>query len=227
MKPRLTPIEGTEPEPSQARAGTSDSVVFNPPDDGSGTTKPSWHARAAGHSQPHDDGQWVPTWVTDIFGADLRSLAALRIVLAVIVLIDLAGRAPNLLAHYTDYGVLPRHILLITSNMWRFSLNLINGTLFAQALLFGITALAAVALLVGYRTRRGSCSWDVGHVGWVVAPHFPEDQTCCGRTLVARSPNGPRETYPGNSGARLSRPCTIPCAIGSRMVRRRENRGGS
>jgi len=98
--------------------------------------------------------RWIPAWVTEIFAADLRSLAALRIVLAVIVLIDLAGRSGNLLAHYTDDGVLPIRILLAEPGMtWRASLNFMSGTLVVQALLFGITALAAAALLVGYRTR--------------------------------------------------------------------------
>jgi hypothetical protein len=34
--------------------------------------------------------------------------------------------------------------------------DLINGTTFVQALLFGVTAIAAVALLIGYRTRLAS-----------------------------------------------------------------------
>ena len=31
--------------------------------------------------------------------------------------------------------------------------------------------------------RRGSCSWDVDHAGWVVMLHSPEDQDFSGRTL--------------------------------------------
>lgn len=93
--------------------------------------------------------------VVELFGADLRSLAALRIVLAVLVLSDLAGRVTDLSAHYTDKGVLPRSVLLEDEvlNRWSFSLSLMNGELFFQALLFIVAALAALALLVGYRTR--------------------------------------------------------------------------
>ncbi|MGB3307129.1 MAG: HTTM domain-containing protein [Thermomicrobiales bacterium] len=89
----------------------------------------------------------------DIFGADLRSLALLRIMLAVIVIMDTIGRGRYLVAHYTDEGVLPRRDLLLTLNQWRWSLNLTNGTAAFQQLLFGITIAGAVALLVGYRTR--------------------------------------------------------------------------
>src|SRR5215218_4228909 len=100
--------------------------------------------------------RWGEAKIVEIFGADLRSLAAFRMVLAGLVLLDLAGRAPDLYAHYTDRGVLPRDIILLQEallNRWQFSLNLMSGELLVQALLFGVAALAALALLVGYRTR--------------------------------------------------------------------------
>src|SRR5829696_6414192 len=97
---------------------------------------------------------WWRTKVIEVFGADLRSLALFRIVLAVLVLADLANRTTDLTAHYTDAGVLPRTALVEQIlSPWAFSLNLMNGELFFQALLFCIAALAALGLLVGYRTR--------------------------------------------------------------------------
>ena len=51
---------------------------------------------------------WGRQKLTEIFGADLRSLAALRIVLALTVLFDLASRATNLAVHYSDGGIFPR-----------------------------------------------------------------------------------------------------------------------
>ena len=48
-----------------------------------------------------------PKW-DQLFGIDLRSLAVLRIGLALLVLTDLFDRLPDLEAHYTDQGVLPR-----------------------------------------------------------------------------------------------------------------------
>jgi hypothetical protein len=65
---------------------------------------------------------WGRAWIDEAFGADLRSLAALRIVLALVVLADLAGRAANLTAHYTDDGVLPRRAALRELNEWQISL---------------------------------------------------------------------------------------------------------
>ena len=47
------------------------------------------------------------TW-RELFTVDLRSLAALRIALAALVLADLLLRWPLLAAHYTDLGVLTR-----------------------------------------------------------------------------------------------------------------------
>jgi hypothetical protein len=46
----------------------------------------------------------VHTKVFEVFGADLRSLALFRIVQALLVLADLANRATDLSAHYTDGG---------------------------------------------------------------------------------------------------------------------------
>src|SRR5215204_3205285 len=92
--------------------------------------------------------------IFEIFGADLRSLAVFRVVLALLVLADLANRATDLNQHYTDAGVLPRTALIEeVLSPWSFSLNLMNGGPYFQALLFGAAALAALGMLVGYRTR--------------------------------------------------------------------------
>jgi hypothetical protein len=32
-------------------------------------------------------------------------------------------------------------------------------------------------------TRRGSCSWDVDHAGWVVTLHSPDEQDFYGKSL--------------------------------------------
>lgn len=91
--------------------------------------------------------------ILDVFGADLRSLALFRIVLAAIVLMDLAARLGDLTVHYTDAGVLPRDVAERGLNDWRWSLNFLSGSLAFQQLVFAATALAALALLLGYRTR--------------------------------------------------------------------------
>src|ERR671912_1451365 len=99
-------------------------------------------------------GRRVRAKIVEIFGADLRSLAVFRIVLALLVLADLANRATDLYQHYADAGVLPRTVLVEeVLSPWVFSLNLMNGGAFFQALLFGGAALAAISMLLGFRTR--------------------------------------------------------------------------
>ena len=89
----------------------------------------------------------------DVLGVDLRSLAALRIVLASIVLMDLVGRGSSLRALYTDEGVYPRQLVLGSLNEWQWSVFLAAGSVALVRLLFVGTAVAALALLLGYRTR--------------------------------------------------------------------------
>lgn len=91
--------------------------------------------------------------VAEIFGADLRSLAALRIVLALIALADLAYRSQQLFVFYSDGGAVPRSVQVDQVYAADFSLNFINGTVAFQAVIFLAAAIAAVAMLVGYRTR--------------------------------------------------------------------------
>lgn len=85
---------------------------------------------------------------------DRRALAALRMSLATLLLVDLALRARNLRAFYTDAGVLPRALLCqrypVACNL---SLHALTPGPWLQAGLFLGAGLAAVALLVGYRTR--------------------------------------------------------------------------
>ena len=97
----------------------------------------------------------------ETFSLDLRSLAAFRIGLAIIVLSDLAIRSTALVAHYTDHGALPRSLaLLMAPSPYAFSFHYYNGSAGGQALLFLIAAAFALALLVGYRTRAATiASW--------------------------------------------------------------------
>src|SRR3989344_4801161 len=74
---------------------------------------------------------------TKIFGFDIRSLALLRISIALIGLTDLALRARDLMAHYSNNGVLGG-----TANLWQF-----------PALIFILTAGFFITLLLGYKTR--------------------------------------------------------------------------
>jgi predicted DCC family thiol-disulfide oxidoreductase YuxK len=103
----------------------------------------------------------MKSYLTRVFGADLRSLAALRIGCAALIILDLLQRSTDLVAHYTDYGVVPRTLVMQhSSSRWYVSLHFMSGVWQMQALLFVLAALAAAALLVGYRTRLASIlSW--------------------------------------------------------------------
>ncbi|HXT20082.1 MAG TPA: HTTM domain-containing protein, partial [Thermoanaerobaculia bacterium] len=93
-------------------------------------------------------------WWRDAVGIDARSLGLFRIGIAAVVLCDLGSRALDLRAHYSDWGLLPRWAAAIwlgrgawlSPFMW-------NGSAWWAALLMAVTAAAALALLVGWRSR--------------------------------------------------------------------------
>jgi hypothetical protein len=105
--------------------------------------------------------------VRRLFAIDPRSLAALRIVLALLLLVDLFSRSTDLVAHYTDLGVLPRpaRISILefreeSSARYWWSLHMANGTGWFQLALFLAAGWFAVWLAIGYRTRLATiASW--------------------------------------------------------------------
>ncbi|MFC4451495.1 HTTM domain-containing protein [Halorussus aquaticus] len=87
------------------------------------------------------------------FGVDPRALAALRVSLGVLLLTDLLLRSRDLVAFYTDAGVLPRSVLREhVGGIAALSLHALSGSAWVQGLLFVLAGAAAAALLVGYRT---------------------------------------------------------------------------
>ncbi len=87
---------------------------------------------------------------------DTRSLAVLRIAIGLLILADLLARSPDLIAHYTEVGVMPHALVMsnpdyLESGTW--SLFLINGDVWTTKILFGITGICAIGLIGGYRTR--------------------------------------------------------------------------
>lgn len=94
------------------------------------------------------------------FSIDARSLAALRVALGLLLLIDLAARAQDLTAHYTDEGIFPRAALLADDaaqvadgRFAAWSLHLFGGDRWSQLTMFLIGGWFAGWLLIGYRTR--------------------------------------------------------------------------
>jgi len=94
----------------------------------------------------------LPAPLRAAFTLDARSLAAARIGLAVLVLVELALRARDLEAHYTDSGVVPRAAILDHPAGLSWSFHALGGSVAFQAALFVVTAACAVALLLGWHT---------------------------------------------------------------------------
>lgn len=88
-----------------------------------------------------------------VFGADLRTLALFRIMLGVYVIVDLCNRWPNLTALYTDQGVLSRVEAIAYNHPVRWSLLYISGAPWVIHALFAVLFVAALCLIIGYRTR--------------------------------------------------------------------------
>ncbi|MGD1951793.1 MAG: DCC1-like thiol-disulfide oxidoreductase family protein [Leptolyngbyaceae cyanobacterium] len=87
------------------------------------------------------------------YGLDLRSLALLRLGLALAILSDLWVRWGNLLSDYSDQGNVPRSLLrdLWLPGYW--SIHALSGSVWWQVGCFAIATLSALLLLIGYRTR--------------------------------------------------------------------------
>ena len=91
-------------------------------------------------------------------GIDPRALGAFRIAVALVLLSDLLiYRLPALRTFYTDDGVLPRATLAeVYPLLERASLYAMSGSARVQTGLLAVAAVAAVCLLVGYRTRASA-----------------------------------------------------------------------
>lgn len=105
-------------------------------------------------SAPQAYARTVTALLERLFSIDTRSLTLFRVGLALLLLADLVTRAPSLEAFYTDLGVMPRSFVIDNlQDVWSFSLHLASGRLYFQAFLFVCAGLAALLLLVGWKTR--------------------------------------------------------------------------
>jgi hypothetical protein len=92
---------------------------------------------------------------------DLRSLGLLRICYGILLLLDLAGRATDLRAHYTDWGIAPRQVVDQLASSWPSPcLHALSGGLTLQIILFALHGVAALALTLGIQVRwAGPICW--------------------------------------------------------------------
>jgi predicted DCC family thiol-disulfide oxidoreductase YuxK len=105
-----------------------------------------------------------PRWLENlesVYGLDARSLALFRVALAIMLLGDLWMRAQDLRAFYSDWGTLPRAVLINDfAHPWLISLHFISGQWQVEALLFILAAVFAVMMLFGWRTQLATVmSW--------------------------------------------------------------------
>ncbi len=105
---------------------------------------------------------WFRQKLTDLFGIDPRTLALARIALAVVLIYDLVGRAPDLQLMYSDAGLYP--IADVAKfwgpDTWRWSLHMMGGSAAFQGVMLAIAGLFALLLLVGWQTRLATiASW--------------------------------------------------------------------
>jgi hypothetical protein len=96
-----------------------------------------------------------------IFALDQRSLAAFRMGVGMLILIDLFQRYGDLTAFYTDKGVLSRSLLTLGQpGNWKWSFHAWSGTAEYQTALFALAAVAGFALFIGFGTTVASLvSW--------------------------------------------------------------------
>ncbi len=96
---------------------------------------------------------WMRAAFERRFGIDTRALAAMRILVGLLILVDLLYRSLHLTEMYTDAGVFPSHIVLAR---WPESYLLIHtwgGSTEFIAFLFVIQAVVALGLMLGFHTR--------------------------------------------------------------------------
>src|SRR3954466_11575252 len=84
------------------------------------------------------------------FHLDTRALALFRIGVALLLLFDYADRLPDLSAHYSDSGAVPRSRLPPDVAI---SIHVLHGSAWWSGLLMGIGVIFALLLLIGYQTR--------------------------------------------------------------------------
>ena len=87
-----------------------------------------------------------------LYGIDVRALAAMRIALGLLLLVNLIQRAPYLAAHYSDVGAMP------LAALDSLSIHAFSGSPAFVGFLFLVAAVFAVMLILG-RTILPILTW--------------------------------------------------------------------
>lgn len=92
-------------------------------------------------------------WLHLTFGADLRSLAAMRMGTALVLIFDLLNRCFWVRDHYYDFGSFSRADSVLVGSNYIFCLHNLSGHWVFGLLMLLLHLGAASCLLLGYRTR--------------------------------------------------------------------------
>jgi len=89
-----------------------------------------------------------------VFGADLRSIAFFRVFIALVTIGDLMNRWGDIHAHYSDSGVLPRHLVMahFTSDYW-LSVHLMTGLELIVQIIFIVHIIVCLSMAIGFYSR--------------------------------------------------------------------------
>lgn len=90
----------------------------------------------------------------NLFSIDLRALAAVRVFIGLIIIVDFIDRLKDVEIFYTNQGIIPLSRFIefdIASSS--FSLNALNGNEWFQVLLFIAAIIFAILLIIGYKTK--------------------------------------------------------------------------
>ena len=93
--------------------------------------------------------------VSESFYIDLRSLALFRVGVGMVCLYDLIMAWTELRIFYTDWGVLPRNLLLEGSGYeyYLWSLHNISGVTAVIHIIFAIHLIVIIMFIFGFKTR--------------------------------------------------------------------------
>ena len=97
--------------------------------------------------------KFISIKIDEIFGADLRSLALLRMGLAIVVILDIIFRLPDLRAFYSDEGIMPRNLHIELYGSSYISAYLLNGLSAVVGMLFITTVFFAILFFFGFHTK--------------------------------------------------------------------------
>jgi len=104
-----------------------------------------------------EEGVQRRSFLTKLAAIDLRSLAAFRVGLSVVLLWDLSVSLSSACAFFSDAGFLPLGALdLFRESPWQWSVHTWSGSYEWQIALILVNMAAAVCLLVGYRTQMAT-----------------------------------------------------------------------